>query len=111
MTDIGSKEFIEYADKANIPNSYRIWANCMWMEAQKQAINTPKHETVSEELREAYELIVNCGYEWQTDTEEYMCKDCIEIGNKKEDVEHHESCKVLKAFSWLKNNKIEGKTS
>jgi len=46
--DIGSKEFQEYADKANIPNSYRIWANCMWKEAQRQAINTPKHETVEE---------------------------------------------------------------
>lgn len=51
--DIGSKEFQEYCDKANIPNSHRIWANCMWEEAQKQATDkfiegiTPSGDTKS----------------------------------------------------------------
>lgn len=52
---IGSKEFREYCDKNNIPNSHRIWANCLWKEAQKQVfemkqgdppLNTPVLATI-----------------------------------------------------------------
>jgi len=42
---LGSKEFREYADNANIPNSYRIWAYAMWQEAQKQAAQNTIHNS------------------------------------------------------------------
>ena len=42
MSAIGSKEFQDYCNKASIPNNHRIWANCMWKEAQRQAKNNPE---------------------------------------------------------------------
>ncbi len=35
-TGIGTKEFQQYAEKANIPKSYRVWTYALWREAQRQ---------------------------------------------------------------------------